>query len=711
MGRDAHAVGRGLIVRLNPRVYAPVASGIALLAIYVATLAPSVTFWDAGEFIAAAHSLGIPHPPGTPLFILVLNVWARALGFLSFAYATNLFSAFATAVAGAGVCWLVATWCRARGDDRHANVYGIAAALCAGTMSSVWLNATETEVYAASLCLSVLMLVAGERASHAADRRPGRWVDLLAYLFGCAAALHVSALVAAPAAIFLAVSRDDDVIDVARALELLAVATLAMAIGSWNAAFAGIALVLVIAAIALRRSVIALRGPALTVLAATALAFMLVRAGFDPPINQGNPSSWTAFTDVIGRAQYDLPGLWPRRSPLWAQIGNWFEFADWQVALSLGPTVIPTVPRTAMTLAFAALAVFGASAQRRTDPRAWMATLVLVLCGSLGVVLYLNLRPTPSFGWGVLPDDMQHEARERDYFFVLGFLAWGIWAGQGAIALAKRRALAPALGLAVAVLPAALNWGAVRRNAQPDASVPRAVAATIIAHAPPRSILLLAGDNDTYPLWHGMVVDSIRTRHELTRIDSATVLDSLRVDSLFPVTVPLLGAAWYRDELHRRWNILPAGASGSTQDLLRMIARRADSTGRYVTSSLALEQSYRNQIKGCWTVGGLTLLRVKWSDDGVICENRVSMVTQGDSSVPVTAVDWGDPANRTTADTVYLAQYAASIEAWAKSRKPRESIDGTTESMFGLLRCPGVILDSLRKIGRQVSLDSICNSR
>src|SRR5207248_6700662 len=111
-------------------------AGALLFAVYLSSLAPDVTFWDAGEFIAAAHSLGIPHPPGTPLFVLLLNVWAKLFFFLPYAVRTNFFSAAVTALAGGVTARLVQ---RATGNGSMA----LASALAAGSMSSVWLNATE----------------------------------------------------------------------------------------------------------------------------------------------------------------------------------------------------------------------------------------------------------------------------------------------------------------------------------------------------------------------------------------------------------------------------------------------------------------------------------------------------------------------------------------------------------------------------------------
>src|SRR3954471_19881431 len=182
-------------------VYRAVAAGAALVlfTIYAATLAPSVTFWDAGEFIAAAHSLGIPHPPGTPLFILMLNTWARILAFLPYAVATNLFSAASTAFAGGLSAWFVA---RATGS----RAAGFAAAIAAGATSSVWQNANETEVYAASLGLTLVSVVAADAAGRTGERR---WTALAAYCFALALPLHLSSLVAAPVVIQLAAERPD----------------------------------------------------------------------------------------------------------------------------------------------------------------------------------------------------------------------------------------------------------------------------------------------------------------------------------------------------------------------------------------------------------------------------------------------------------------------------------------------------------------------
>jgi hypothetical protein len=83
------------------------AAGFGVFLLYLITLAPTTAFWDASEYIATAHILGIPHPPGNPLFVLMASAWGQILSVtgLPVAVRINLFSALMTA--GASVCWFL----------------------------------------------------------------------------------------------------------------------------------------------------------------------------------------------------------------------------------------------------------------------------------------------------------------------------------------------------------------------------------------------------------------------------------------------------------------------------------------------------------------------------------------------------------------------------------------------------------------------------
>ncbi len=307
----------------------------SLAAVYVATLAPGVTFWDAGEFIAAAHSLGIPHPPGTPLFVVVLSAWAKLLAFLPFAAATNLFSSACTAAAvGLTTLWIA----RATREP----LAGLAAGIAAGAMSTVWQNATETEVYAASLLLSVAAIVAADRAGRTGD---ARFTLLTAYLLALAVPVHLSALVAAPVAVLLASSRPGGGFDGRTALVLSGVSVATAGVGRMSVPVMSAGLVLILFAVVPRREVaekgdsrrarvgVAIAAVMVGCVALSAVGFLIIRSRFDPPINQDNPRTWSQLAYTLARRQYDVAGLWPRRAPVWLQLANWFEYADWQWAL------------------------------------------------------------------------------------------------------------------------------------------------------------------------------------------------------------------------------------------------------------------------------------------------------------------------------------------------------------------------------------------
>ncbi|MEP6622499.1 MAG: DUF2723 domain-containing protein [bacterium] len=573
-------------------------AGAALFVVYACTLAPGVTFWDAGEFIAAARVFGIPHPPGTPLFVALGRVWIMALGgMLGVARASNLLSATSTACAGALMAWTIA-WGTKR--EIGARWGALTAALCAGLATSVWANATETEVYAASLLHVMVMLACALRASDDADAHSGRWLMCLAYLIALAPAVHLSALVGAPAAILLASRRSNGVWRVDRALLLTGVLVAAAGVGRMSWMLVGVGALLTTLSVvvpARARPALApvvapvLAACALVTLASSALLILLLRARHDPAVNQGNPNTLTALADVVARRQYDVSPLWPRQAPVWLQLTNVAQYADWQFAFAWGNGVFTTPARVLVALIFAVFAGVGLRALRRDSPRIADALLVLGVCGSIGVVTYLNLKAGASIGYGFVPGGA-HEARERDYFFVLAFWAWGALAGYGAFAVIRGKGWPMWLAMGAALVPLLGNWTANDRSRGAEAGAARAVALGLLNSAPSAALLFLAGDNDTYPLWYAQQVEHIRTDVTL-------------------VTFPLLPADWYPAEIARRTGLhwprseYVEGARWSHEEQAALIARAARAAGRPVAASVALGAHERSLLGSGWRLNGL----------------------------------------------------------------------------------------------------------
>lgn len=575
---------------------------MVLLATYVSTAAPDLTFWDASEFIAAAHTLGIPHPPGTPFWVLLGKVATLVFSQASPPRAVTLLSVWAAALTGGVSAWLAARWIGGRG--------AVVAAVIAGTTYSIWLNATESEVYAVALLTSVLMLAAGEWAGRhdATDDQRRRGRAVIAFLVGLAVPLHLSVLVALPAAVAFA----------------------------WRGARPT------------RRDVVA--WGALAALGFSAVALLPLFASHGPALDSGHPVTLRALLAVLRREQYQVAGLWPRTAPVWLQLGNVFQWADWQFAFGAHPFTTPSLARTSVTVVFALLGALGTRAVYAHDARIGRAMVLLLASGTVGVALWLNMRAGPSFGGPFLEAGAVHEARERDYFFVLGFWAWGMLAGAGAASLSTRlRARFPlpvaVLPLLVALVPLFANRSVVDRTQAPVATLPRTYARLLLDAMPANGVLLAGGDNDTFPMWYLQQVEERRP--------DVTV-----------VTVPLLGAPWYRAELVRR-GLLAAEAVTAWPGLtpaMQSLAIHAAQQRRPIRVSSMLERRDRLAVAPAagWTLEGLL-----WRADSTVAAGRTGLdlaaLRRTDGQVPRSALTPLPPGADPAAEMVQTLLRCAGV--------------------------------------------------
>jgi hypothetical protein len=126
-------------------------AAILAFAVYLRTLAPTITGEDSGELVTAAWTLGVPHAPGFPLYCLLAHAWSRALAAGEVAWRVNAFSA-ACASAAVGFVCLAA---RRLGVRRSA---ALAAALLLAWSERLWQSALVAEVYALDACLLAAVL-------------------------------------------------------------------------------------------------------------------------------------------------------------------------------------------------------------------------------------------------------------------------------------------------------------------------------------------------------------------------------------------------------------------------------------------------------------------------------------------------------------------------------------------------------------------------
>lgn len=506
-----------------------VAAAVTLLSLYVyfSTVAPTVTFWDTGEFIAAAYLLGVPHPPGAPFHTLLGRFFSMLPIPGEVAYRVNLISVFAAAatvlLVYLCVVRLLSIWLDSkRLADRIAILTGGAvAALSVAFSTSFWANATEAEVYALSMGFTLLAFYLALRWDGAPeDARRDRLLIFIAFLFGLGAGVHLQCLLTVPGILILVF------IDLLRGRPLntqfLVVAGLVLypflAILLPVEFMVLMTLAILIALVALRP---AWRNPWFWIfgLAVAGLGYstyiaLIVRSGLNPLVDMNNPANWANFKAFLAREQYGTHSIFPRRGDFWdyqfnihvkyflQQFPFYDLFADtFRRAVTSFGANREIVVYSVVPLLFG---LGGALYHMVRDWKRFSAVFAMFALMGIGLVLYLNM-PDP-------------EPREREYIFVGAYTFFGFWIGMGAaglIVLADRLAPASSLPAAlVALLTLTLPAGLLDLNYfSHDRSrdyIAHDYGYNILNSCAQDAILFTNGDNDTYPLWFLQYVKGIR---------------------------------------------------------------------------------------------------------------------------------------------------------------------------------------------------------
>ena len=564
-----------------------IAAALFVLAevIYLMTMAPTLSFWDCGEFIATAYTLGVPHPPGAPFFLLVGRLFSMVPFFEDIGARVNLLSTL-SASATVMLTYLVivrlivmyrktepGSW----DTLEKLSAYGGAAigALSLAFSDSFWFNAVETEVYAPSLfftALAVWFIVRWYDEEH--EEGSERWLMAAMYVIGLSIGVHLLSLLTIFTVIMVYYYKKYEVTPLSFLMMMLAgsAAFLLVYIGiikglpvlmqyaSWGGMVFLLGGIIYVVYYAHTRRLRLLHTISMSlfllVVGYTSYALIYVRANASPPINENNPSTGEAFFSYLNREQYgDFP-LWPRRwsvDPLhqyfYQQYGSdtdyflryqvshmYLRYLGWQFIGRESESEGAGVDWSQLWGLPFLVGIFGAVSHIRREWKMGSVVTALFILTGAALVVYLN--------------QTEPQPRERDYSYTGSFFAFAVWIGIGAESLlsrirkgisgaAIRQALTiAALGGLLLLVNGRMLFANYHTHDRSGNYVPWDWAWNILQSCEKDAILFTNGDNDTFPLWYLQEVEGIRT--------------DVRV-----VNLSLANTGWYLEQLK---NTSPNGA-------------------------------------------------------------------------------------------------------------------------------------------------------
>ena len=125
------------------------ALGIGVFVLYALGACRTIYVGDSGELVAAVHTLGVPHPSGYPLYVLLGKLWTLIVPVGSIAFRMSLFSAACAAIG-------VALLHRLAREIGLGSAASVTAALLLAVSPSFWGEANVQRVYALNAVFVVL---------------------------------------------------------------------------------------------------------------------------------------------------------------------------------------------------------------------------------------------------------------------------------------------------------------------------------------------------------------------------------------------------------------------------------------------------------------------------------------------------------------------------------------------------------------------------